>query len=339
MHIGITYDLRAEYLAEGYSLEATAEFDQEETIDAIEQALRALGHSPERIGRGTRLAERLVRGDRWDLVFNVAEGMHGVGRETQVPALLDMYRIPYTFSDPVVLGLSLHKGFTKRVVRDGGLATARFLQVNALEDLACLAFDPPYFVKPLAEGTGLGIDAACVVRSRDGLGDACQRLLERYAQPVLLESYLPGREFTVGLVGTGSRAEVLGVMEVCLLETAEADVYSFVNKEEWQERVTYRLADPAEPVVRATGDLALAAWRLLECRDGGRIDIRCAEDGSPHFLEVNPLAGLCPEYSDLPILAALVGVSYVELIGRIVDSAACRIRAVCPARGALPCAS
>jgi D-alanine-D-alanine ligase len=336
MHIGITYDLKADYKAEGYTDEAIAEFDQIDTIDAIAGALESLGHSTDRIGRGKSLVARLARGDRWDLVFNISEGMHGIGRETQVPALLDMYAIPYTFSDPVVLGVSLHKAFAKRVVRDCGLATARFLQVNALGDLETLGFDPPYFVKPLAEGTGVGIDAACVIGSRDELATVCGRLLQRFAQPVLLETFLPGREFTVGLLGTGDRAEAIGVLEVCLLDSAEPGVYSYLNKAEYEERVAYRLADPAEPVVQAAAELALASWRALECRDGGRVDVRCDANGVPHFLEVNPLAGLHPVHSDLPILAGRVGLSYEEIIARIVASAMERVQ---PAGSTLPCAS
>jgi D-alanine-D-alanine ligase len=336
MHIGITYDLKSDYLAEGYSAEAIAEFDHVDTIDAIAGALASLGHSPDRIGRGRNLVARLARGDRWDLVFNISEGMHGIGRETQVPALLDMYAIPYTFSNPVVLGISLHKAFAKRVVRDCGLRTARFLQVNALGDLAALDFAPPYFVKPLAEGTGVGIDAACVVQDRDELATVCARLLDRYAQPVLLESFLPGREFTVGLLGTGTRAEAIGVLEVCLLASAEPGVYSYLNKAEYEDRVAYRLADPAEPVVQAVAELALASWRALECRDGGRVDVRCDANGMPHFLEVNPLAGLHPVHSDLPILAGRLGLSYGDLIARIVASAVERVQS---AGSALPCAS
>jgi len=116
MIIGLTYDLRSDYLAMGFGEEETAEFDRAETIDALEAAIRELGHECERIGNAWRLIELLVQGRRWDLVFNIAEGLRGIGREAQVPAILDLYDIPYTFSDPMVMSLTLHKGMTKRAV-------------------------------------------------------------------------------------------------------------------------------------------------------------------------------------------------------------------------------
>ena len=324
--IGLTYDLRSAYLAEGYSEEETAEFDQEATIEAIEGALAELGHQPERIGHGRQLAAALVAGRRWDLVFNIAEGMHGISREAQVPALLDLYRIPYTFSDPLVLSLTLHKGLTKRVVRDAGVATADFLVAEGPEDAAAVSFAPPWFIKPVAEGTGKGITPASIVRDRAALVPACAQLLARYRQPVLIEPYLPGREFTTGIVGTGARAEVLGTIEVQLLDTAEPGVYSYANKEEWRTRVHYRLLRPEEdPAVAAAEATALAAWRALGCRDGGRVDLRCDAHGRPLFLEVNPLAGIHPDHSDLPIICGKRGIPYRELIRRIVDSARARL--------------
>ena len=324
--IGLTYDLRSTYLAEGFSLEETAEFDKEETIAAIETALIALGHLPERIGHGRQLAAALVAGKRWDLVFNIAEGMDGIGREAQVPALLDLYRIPYTFSDPLVMSLTLHKGMTKRVIRDAGVATSDFVIVTNEADSENVPFAPPWFIKPVAEGTGKGITPASIVRQPGDLAAACGRLLHRYQQPVLIEPYLPGREFTTGIIGTGSNARVLGTIEVHLQESAEQGVYSYSNKEEWQSRVTYRLQRPeTDPVVTAAEAVALDAWRVLGCRDGGRVDLRCDDLGAPMFMEVNPLAGIHPHHSDLPIICTLAGITYYELIRRILDSAISRI--------------
>jgi len=325
MLIGLTYDLRSEYLAAGFSEEETAEFDRDDTILALAEALRGLGHETDRIGNAMRLVERLARSDRWEMVFNIAEGMRGIGREAQVPALLDLYAIPYTFSDPLALTLSLHKGMTKRVLRDAGLPTPDFALVERPEDLAEIAFPPPYFAKPVAEGTSKGISAASIVRRREDLSPLCRELSQRFRQPVLVEEYLPGREFTIGILGTGGGAEVLGALEFDLLPAAEAEVYSYRNKEKCEELMTYRLADPADPAVREGGAIALKAWRILGCRDGGRVDIRCDRNGAPFFLEINPLAGLHPSHSDLPILGALLGISYRELIDRILRSALERI--------------
>jgi D-alanine-D-alanine ligase len=326
--IGLTYDLRSAYLAEGYSEEETAEFDQEEAIAAIEGALRGLGHHTERIGHGRQLAAALVAGRRWDLVFNIAEGLHGIGREAQVPALLDLYAIPYTFSDPLVMALTLHKGLTKRVLRDAGVATADFVIAETPIDAASVPFSPPWFIKPVAEGTGKGITPASIIYQPEALASACAELLARFRQPVLIEPYLAGREFTTGIVGTGTQAEVLGTMEVRLLASAEPGVYSYANKEEWRTRVVYQLIRPEQdPIVAEAEAVALAAWKVLGCRDGGRVDLRCDHRGRPLFLEVNPLAGLNPGHSDLPILCEQRGISYQELIGRIVASARERLGA------------
>lgn len=323
MLVGIAYDLRGDYLAEGYSEEETAEFDSPATIQALDDAISALGHRTQRIGNVRRLVERLARGERWDLVFNITEGLNGVGREAQVPAILDAYGIAYTFSDPVIMGLTLHKGLTKRVVRDCGVPTPDFAVVEADADIARVNLPYPLFAKPVAEGTGKGVTPASRIVDRRQLRAVCRELLKRFDQPVLVETFLPGREFTVGIVGTAERAESIGALEVILKDNAEQGVYSYVNKEECEERVIYRLVDDA--LAREASAVALAAWRALGCRDGGRIDLRADAAGRVNFIEVNPLAGLHPSHSDLPILWQQAGGQYVELIRRIVDAAATRI--------------
>jgi D-alanine-D-alanine ligase len=321
VHIGLTYDLRQDYLAAGLSEDETAEFDRPDTIEAIERALTELGHSTDRIGHARALIQRLARGDQWDLVFNIAEGLTGIAREAQVPAILDVYGIAYTFSDPLVMALTLHKGLTKTVVAAAGVPTPRFAVIERLSDLDTLDLPYPLFAKPVAEGTGKGITPASKVRDAAALREVCGRLLAQYQQPVLVETFLAGREFTVGIAGTGQAAAAIGTLEIVLLPAAEADVYSYVNKERCEELVEYRLVSAqSDPVVQAAEEVALASWRTLNCRDAGRVDLRCDEAGRPHFLEVNPLAGLHPEHSDLPILATKVGMPYVELIRRIVTS-------------------
>ncbi len=324
--VGLTYDLRSEYLARGYSEDETAEFDRDDTVAAIESALQELGYRTERIGNARQLAAALVAGRRWELVFNIAEGMHGIGREAQVPALLDLYEIPYTFSDPLVMSLTLHKGMTKRVVRDAGVPTADFAIVSSPADAADISFAPPYFVKPVAEGTGKGITPDSIVREKERLPAVCERLILQYRQPVLVEPYLSGREFTIAIAGTGPRAEVLGTMEVHLLPQAEQGVYSYINKERYEELVEYRIIPKTEdPLVAEAEEIALRAWRILNCRDAGRIDIRCDERNQPLFMEVNPLAGIHPEHSDLPIICNRLGIAYRTLIERIISSAMVRM--------------
>jgi D-alanine-D-alanine ligase len=172
MKIGLTFDLRSDYLAAGYDELETAEFDRDDTIQAIEKALNKLGHDTDRIGHVRQLIDRLTRGDQWDLVFNIAEGLYGIGREAQVPAILDVYRIPYTFSDPLVMSLTLHKGMTKRVVRDAGIPTSDFRVIEKDGDESRVTFPPPFFIKPVAEGTGKGVTPHSIIHSIDDLGHA-----------------------------------------------------------------------------------------------------------------------------------------------------------------------
>jgi D-alanine-D-alanine ligase len=324
MKVGITYDLREEYLALGYGEEETAEFDRCDTIDAIEQALQNLGYETDRIGSAMNLAGRLLGGDRWDMVFNIAEGLNGLGRESLVPALLDAYALPYTFSDPLVLSLTLHKAMAKRVLIGLGIPTPDFFVVERQSDADRSDISFPLFVKPLAEGTGKGITASSKVLNRRHLLTMCRKLLADYRQPVLVERFLPGREFTVGMLGSGADAFVLGVMEVILKENAEQNGYSYLNKEQSEELVEYRLVDDA--VAQKAGELALLAFLGLGCRDAGRADLRVDESGVPNFIEINPLAGLHPEHSDLCIIAAKAGMPYRNLIGAIMSSATSRYK-------------
>lgn len=326
MKIGLTYDLRSEYLEAGYNEEETAEFDRDDTVQSIEKTLSRLGHDTDRIGHARQLIDRLAGGDRWDLVFNIAEGLYGIGREAQVPAILDLYRIPYTFSDPLVMSLTLHKGMTKRVIRDAGIPTSDFCLVETIDDLNRIHFPPPYFIKPMAEGTGKGITPHSIIQSIDELPPACAAMLQTYRQPVLVELYLSGREFTVGIIGTGSDARALGTVEVILLDSAEPGVYSYVNKEQCEELVEYCPVQAKEnPLVQRSEEIALESWQILGCRDAGRVDIRCDGEGNPFFLEVNPLAGLHPHHSDLPIICKHINMDYTSLIEGIVSSAEKRI--------------
>ena len=221
MHVGLTYDLKAEHIALGVSPEDAAEFDKEETIAGIEAALRSLGHETDRIGHARALVKRLEAGDRWDAVFNICEGLRGVAREAQVPAILELYDVPYVFSDPLVLAMTLHKGMTKRVVRDAGVPTSDFCVYETAEDLRGLRFGAPFFVKPVAEGTGKGCSAKSIVRDPAALPGVCDALVARFGQPALVEPFLAGREFTVGITGTGRQARILASMEIVLLDNAE----------------------------------------------------------------------------------------------------------------------
>ncbi|MDR9501545.1 MAG: D-alanine--D-alanine ligase [Desulfurivibrionaceae bacterium] len=323
MNIGMTYDLRADYLAAGYGEEETAEFDRPDTIAAIEGALQAQGHQTDRIGNVDSLVRRLAAGQRWDLVFNIAEGLYGFGREAVVPALLDAYRIPYTFSDPLMMTVTLHKATAKRVVRDLGIATPDFALLRSLAEVAAVNLPYPLFAKPVAEGTGKGVTPVSKIAAPAQLRAVCADLLAAYCQPVLVETFLPGREFTVGIVGNGHQARSIGIIEVILLENSEPDVYSYRNKEICEEVVEYRVPD--DPEAHEAVRVALEVWHGLDCRDAGRVDLRSDRHGRPNFIEINPIAGLHPEHSDLCIIAGKHGMGYRQLISEIVDAALERV--------------
>ena len=321
MKIGLVYDLRKDYLAQGYPEAAVAEFDSEETIDALDRTISSLGHQTDRIGNARALCSRLVAGDRWDLVFNIAEGLKGRSRESQAPCILELYDIPYTFSDPLVCAVTLDKAVTKHLLIAADLRTPRFAVIAVPGDISNIKLQYPLFAKPIAEGTGKGIDVDSKVESPAELNRTCGRLLKEYpGQAVLVEEFLPGREFTVGIIGTGRDARVIGTMEIVIPDGSLKAIYSYKTKELCDSLVKYHPA-PRDCVRDAVENLALKSYRALECRDAGRVDIRLNTSGEPSFMEVNPLPGLHPTHSDLPMIATQEGMSYEQLIASIIESA------------------
>jgi len=320
MRIGLTYDLRSWYLERGYTMDETAEFDKEETVAALEVILARLGYETERIGNIFELVEKLAAGARWDMVFNIAEGLYGDGRESVVPALLDQYRIPYVFSGPVVMGISLNKYLARLVVGAAGVPVCPGIIASRVEDIdqaSSLAF--PLFVKPVAEGTGKGITTRSVVRDHNSLVTLVTELLDTYFQPVLIEEYLPGREFTVGVTGSGAEAKVTGGMEVICKDNLP---YSVEVKENYENYVRYTVYD--EDIRQECDAVALGAWRALGAVDAGRVDMKEDRNGRICFIEANPLAGLNPVHSDLPMLSRMNGMSFDTLMRLIMESARMR---------------
>jgi len=332
MRVGFTFDLRDDYLALGYSAEEVAEFESEATVAAIAATLTSFGHSVDRIGGLERLMTRLVAGERWDLVFNIAEGLHGLGREAAVPTVLDACQIPYTFSDPLTLCVALHKPTAKRLVRDAGVPTPDFAVIETPQELARVSLPLPLFVKPVAEGSSKGVSAASKIDRRADLEQTCRQLLDQHRQPLLVERYLPGREFTVGIVGTGGDAIALGVMEIRLGARADQAAYTYSNKTLWEDRVTYSLLEG--PLADEAKSVALTAWRCLGGRDCGRIDVRCDERGVVNFIEVNTLPGLNPRTADIMVLCGFLKIDYRSLLGMILDSAMRRVEVQPTARRA-----
>jgi D-alanine-D-alanine ligase len=321
MLVGLTYDLRDDYLKEGFTEEQTAEFDRESTIKALDDAIKSNGYTTERIGNIKALTKKLADGRKWDLVFNICEGLYGkYSRESQVPALLDAYNIPYTFSDPLMIAVSLKKDLTKIIAQSFGVKTPAFAVINTKNDIDKINLEYPLFVKPIAEGTSKGVTSRSKVSNKQELHDSCIELLDRFNQPVLVETYCTGREFTCGIIGTGENAQYIGSLEVVLKGSAEKNAYTYKNKENCEELIEYRLLtdDSLNEKIKA---LTLKIWNIFGFRDAGRLDFMIDSNGELNFIEANPLAGLHPEHSDLPILCSKAGIKYNDLIGRIIKSA------------------
>jgi D-alanine-D-alanine ligase len=321
MKVGLTYDLRSWYLDRGYSMDETAEFDKQETVDAIEEALKKMGHETELIGNAFQLIEALAAGKSWDIVFNIAEGLYGDGRESVVPAVLDQYKIPYVFSGPVIMGLSLNKHLAKLVVASSGVPVSPGYLINDLKDLDKCDLHYPLFVKPVSEGTGKGITEKSLVNNSDELAKMVKWILSEFHQPALVEEYLPGREFTVGLVGYGDEAIAVGGMEVI---TSDNLPYSVEVKENYQDYCKYKPLDA--DIIDECKSVALRAWKALDAVDAGRVDLKADRNGQICFIEANPLAGLNPIHSDLPMLSRMYGIEYQTLLEMIMKAAIKRIK-------------
>jgi D-alanine-D-alanine ligase len=293
------------------------EYDSEETIDAIRNVLESDGHEVIKLGGDAELVQRL-RKTPVDIVFNIAEGLHGRNREAHIPALLEFLNIPYTGSDPLTLSLTLDKAMAKRIVMSEGIPTPRFKRVERMEDLAGLNLTYPLFVKLCFEGSSKGVRSDSKVGDRRSLEERVQWLLGTYDAPLLVEEFVGGPEFTVGIVGN-RKASVLGVMQIEIRGVPpEEAIYSLEVKREWEKKVSYHCPPQVERALqKRIEEVALRSYRILDCRDVSRVDIRVAEDGTPHFLEVNPLPGLSPVYGDLPILAKRMGWEYPRLIRTI----------------------
>jgi D-alanine-D-alanine ligase len=297
-------------------MEDTAEFDKQETVDALSDSLKLMGHQTELVGNAFQLIEALAAGKRWDMIFNIAEGLYGDGRESVVPAILDQYRIPYVFSGPVIMGLSLNKHIAKLVVSSAGVPVSPGYLISNTGDIDKNKLSYPLFIKPVSEGTGKGITRKSLVHTPAALREMAEWILNEFHQPALVEEYLPGREFTVGIVGYGDDAVAIGGMEVICADNLP---YSVEVKENYQNYCTYKALDA--DIAEECKSVALGAWKALDAVDAGRVDLKADRNGKICFIEANPLAGLNPVHSDLPILARFYGIQYQQLMEMIMKAA------------------
>jgi D-alanine-D-alanine ligase len=317
-------------------LDEFAEWDSATTIDAVDNALSALGEVI-RLEADEDLPE-LLRDAKPDIVFNIAEGKNGVNREAHVPAICEFYGIPYSGSDPFTLTLCLDKARTKETLSYHGIPTARFVVARDAADLAKLVsklpLSLPLFVKPIHEGSSKGITERNFCRTASELKQQGNFLLETYHQPVIVEEYLPGAEFTCAVLGNGATAKVLPIvgMNFASLPDGAVPIYGFEAKWIWDrpENPLEMFECPAKidsALAASIERVTLDAYRILGCRDWSRIDVRLDASGVPNVVEVNPLPGILPDPADnscFPKAARAAGMSYDELIQTCLKLAATR---------------
>lgn len=321
--VGLLYNLgKCDPPEEGEPPDIHAELDGETTIVGIAEALRWGGHEVVFI-EGDEDAWDALRRTHIDIAFNICEGLRGASRESHIPAMLEMLGIPYTGSNVLTLALALDKAMAKRVFQQANIPTPRFAAFSPGEEVSSRGLRFPLFVKPACEGSSMGVSPASLVRDEAELVRQVNYITRSYKQPALVEEFLAGREFTVGIIGN-DQLELLPIREIrfdhCPAE--HGPIYSYQYKTEWDKEEYFPCpADVSPELAARIRAVAVAAFRALGCRDIGRVDIRLDADDAPNVIEVNPLPGLAPGFSDLPQAATAAGITYNELINRILDAA------------------
>jgi D-alanine-D-alanine ligase len=309
-------------------VDAQAEWDSPETIAAVQSALEER-HAVIPIDAG-KDAYELLQKTRPDIVFNIAEGETGPCREGYIPSILEHLKIPYTASDPLTLNTCLDKARTKEILAYYNLPTTRF-QVVQDRDFSLNGLQYPLIVKPLYEGSSKGIRDNSLVRNQQELAERVAWLLDLYNEPAIIEEFLPGREFTVAILGNGNEAHLLPIVEI-RFDSLPPDVnpiYSYEAKWIWdQSSNPLQIFDcPTALTAELQGEIehaCLQAYNILRCRDWCRIDVRLDGSGRPHILELNPLPGILPRPEDnscFPKAARAAGMSYNQLINAVLDIA------------------
>jgi len=307
--------------------DAEAEFDSMDTVNAIAEAIRAGGYDVALHEADGRLAGRLMD-EPIDIAFNIAEGIRGRGREAEAPAVFNMLGIPFVGSDETALCVALDKNMCKRLMESYGVVSPRGMVVSSDGDLARLDLRFPVIVKPNAEGSSKGIPDACVAQDRATLAAMVASGLSRYGGSFLVEEYVRGREFTVGILGNGASAKVFAPMEIAFRHNTydSYSIYSYGVKQDYKSLVDYICPADIDAAADATmRQTALTVFNALGCHDFARVDFRLAEDGTPYFIEVNPLPGLAPNYSDYPMLAQFNGWAYGDVVRGVLEAALVRL--------------
>ncbi len=325
LRVGLAFNLKRSQPRGGGDDDSEAEFDSRATIDALSAAIASYGHEVIEFEAVPEMPA-LLSATPVDLVFNIAEGLRGRHRESQIPALLELMGVPYTGSDPAALTVALDKGLAKRIVRQHGIATPDFVLIHGGARKLPPGMEFPVIVKPVAEGSSKGVLGSSVVYNEVELRERVREIVERYRQPALIETFLPGREFTVGLLGE-KRPKALPPMEILFLDEGVAHpVYGFEEKLDSRRVRCQAPADVSPALGAELARIARAAFTALGCRDVARIDLRLDAKGRPHFIECNPLPGMTPDWSDLCLIAKGAGMDYRTLVGEIMAPAIRRLR-------------
>ena len=303
--------------------DAEAEFDDEETVYAIRDAIEAAGFSAELYEADDDLPVRLLQ-SRPGIVFNIAEGKNGRGREAHVPALCSYLGIPFTGSDETAMCIAMDKALAKRIAASAGVRTPDYRVVKS----GILPGDPglsfPLIIKPNSEGSSKGISNLSIASDRAGLNRILEEKMKMYQQDMLLEEYIDGREFTVGILGNGDKLRVFPPMEI-IFGKGTSGIYSYEVKRNFRQHVSYKCPPDINAGQRKEMETAAeTVFRVMECRDCARIDFRLSAEGRLYFIEINPLPGLAPGYSDFPMLAEFSGMDYTALVGCILENALAR---------------
>ena len=307
-----------------------AEGDNPETIDATLNAFRSYGHTVSGIEADDRLIENLFH-IQPDIVFNIAEGLYGECRESYVPLICERLRIPYSGSDPLTLAICLNKARAKEIMTINGITTPAFRVAYPGQSNGITDFSFPAIVKPVAEGSSKGIFEDSVVSDSHAAQRKIGELFTKYQQPVLIEKFLPGDEFTVAIWGNSNDIEILPIVKMDFSQLPEKSkgIYSYEAKWLWDTtnnplEIFQCPANISDELTSSIRNLVKKAYTVLQIRDWCRIDVRLDEDGTPNIIELNPLPGILPdprENSCFPKAARSAGYTYSEMLNHVLEFA------------------
>ncbi len=314
------------------SADTYAEWDTWDTINAVKRAIENF-HTVTLVEADQSAFEKLKEINP-DIVFNIAEGYSGVGREAQIPSMLDMLEIPYTGSDPLTLATCLDKARTKEILSYYKIPNAKFAIANSLQRAKEINLNFPLIVKPVSEGSSKGIFSSSLVKNKNELMNEAERILAEYNQAALVEEFLPGKEFTVAIIGNGDEAEVLPIVEINYNDFPKDFIPIYSYEAKWildtKENPLNIFTCPAKidsRLEKRISEVVLKTYHTLRCKDWSRVDVRLDKNDEPNIIEVNPLPGILPdpeENSCFPKAARTKGLNYDEMINKVLYVAAKR---------------